>query len=125
MLKHSVKLCRWCGSVSAIVDTLLYNTSCKHSLVLLRMGEIIARNMLSWLKLLIKWLLLQLGGCFYYCIDDALSHEQKTHKINKLFLLISQYSQAKGILYVRKMYVGRKTKNTAQKKKAEDEWVLA
>jgi len=30
-----------------------YTTSCKHSLVLLRMGEIIARNMSSWLKLLI------------------------------------------------------------------------
>jgi len=28
--------------------------SCKHSLVPLRMGEIIARNMLSWLKLLIN-----------------------------------------------------------------------
>ena len=27
--------------------TVLYTTSCKHSLVLLRMGEIIARNMLS------------------------------------------------------------------------------
>jgi hypothetical protein len=31
-----------------------YNTSCKHSLVLLRKGEIIDRNMLSWLKLLIN-----------------------------------------------------------------------
>jgi len=31
-----------------------YTTSCKHSLVLLRMGEIITRNMLSWLKLLIN-----------------------------------------------------------------------
>jgi len=31
-----------------------YTTSCKHSLVLLRMGEIIGRNMLSWLKLSIK-----------------------------------------------------------------------
>jgi len=31
-----------------------YNTSCKHSLVLLRMGEIIARNMSSWLELLIN-----------------------------------------------------------------------
>ena len=31
-----------------------YTTSCKHSLVLLKMGEIIARNMLSWLKLLIN-----------------------------------------------------------------------
>ena len=32
-------------------SSVLYTTSCKHSLVLLRMGEIIARNMLSWLKL--------------------------------------------------------------------------
>ena len=31
-----------------------YTTSCKHSLVLLRMGAIIARNMLSWLELLIS-----------------------------------------------------------------------
>jgi len=31
-----------------------YTTSCKHSLVLLRMGEIIARNMSSWLELLIN-----------------------------------------------------------------------
>ena len=28
-------------------SSVLYTTSCKHSLVLLRMGEIIARNMLS------------------------------------------------------------------------------
>ena len=31
-----------------------YTTSCKHSLVLLRMSETIARNMLSWLKLSIN-----------------------------------------------------------------------
>jgi len=31
-----------------------YTTSCKHSLVLLKMGEIIARNMLSWLELLVN-----------------------------------------------------------------------
>jgi len=31
-----------------------YTTSCKHSLLLLKMGEIIARNMLSWLTLLIN-----------------------------------------------------------------------
>ena len=30
-----------------------YTTSCKHSVVLLRMGEIIARNILGWLKLII------------------------------------------------------------------------
>ena len=42
-----------------LTSSVHYTTSCKHSLVLLRMGEIIARNMLSWLKLLIN--------C-YYCI---------------------------------------------------------
>jgi len=40
----------------------------KHSLVLLKMDEIIARNTLSWLKLLIKLLLLHLVGCLYYFI---------------------------------------------------------
>jgi hypothetical protein len=43
-----------------------YTTSCKHSLVLLKMGEIIARNMLSWLELLKKPLLLHLVGCLHY-----------------------------------------------------------
>ena len=31
-------------------SSVLYTTSCKHSLVLLRMGEIIARNMFSCLE---------------------------------------------------------------------------
>jgi len=31
-----------------------YTTSCKSSLVLLKMGKITARNMLSWLELLIN-----------------------------------------------------------------------
>jgi len=31
-----------------------YTTSCKHSLTLLKMGEIIVWNMLSWLELLIN-----------------------------------------------------------------------
>jgi len=43
-------------------SSIYYTSSCKHSLVLLRMGEIIARNMLSWLKLLTKLLLLHLFG---------------------------------------------------------------
>jgi len=51
-----------------IASSVHYTTICKHSLVLLRMGEIIARNMLSWLKsLIIKLLLLHLVGCLYYC----------------------------------------------------------
>ena len=66
------------GSISSVLCT----TSCKHSLVLLRMDEIIARNMLSWLKVLIKVLLLHLVGCFYYCINDARSHKQQILKIH-------------------------------------------
>jgi len=31
-----------------------YTTNCKHSLVLLKMGEIIARNVLTWLELFIN-----------------------------------------------------------------------
>jgi len=56
-------------------SSVLYTTSCKQSLVLLRMGEIIAQNMLTWMKLLIKWLLLHLVVCLYYCINDASSHK--------------------------------------------------
>jgi hypothetical protein len=43
-----------------------YTTSCKHSLVLLKMGEIIARNMSSWLRIFNKSLSLHLVGCLYY-----------------------------------------------------------
>ena len=50
-------------------SSVLYTTSCKHSLVLLMMGEIIPRNMLSWLKVLIKKLsFLHPVGCLYYCV---------------------------------------------------------
>jgi len=47
-------------SAQQAASSVLYTTSCKHSLVLPRMGEIIARNMLNWLKLLIKLKLLLL-----------------------------------------------------------------
>ena len=66
---------RCCLLVTILV---YYTASCKHSLVLLRMGEIIARNILRWLKLLIKLLLLRIVGCLYYCISDGRSH---THQI--------------------------------------------
>jgi len=39
------------------------------------MGEIIARNMLSCLKLFIKLLLLHLVGCLYYCIYHLIDSE--------------------------------------------------
>jgi len=50
--------CRWQDYQQA-ASSVHYTTSCKHSLVPLKMGEIIARNMLSWLKLQIN---------YYYCI---------------------------------------------------------
>jgi len=63
---------------------LVTTTSCKRSLVLLRMGEIIARNMLSWLKLLIKLLLLYLVGCLYYyfmgLVTTPFPASQETHR---------------------------------------------
>jgi len=37
-----------------------------HSLLLLKMGKIIAQNMLSWMELFNKPLLLQLVGYLYY-----------------------------------------------------------
>jgi len=43
------------------------------------MGEIITRNMLSWLKLLIKLSLLHLVGCLYYYINDAQSHKHQRY----------------------------------------------
>ena len=60
-------------------SSLLYTTGCKHSLALPRMGEIVARNVFSWLKLLIILLLLCLVGCLYYCIIDALLHKHQKH----------------------------------------------
>jgi len=61
-------------------SSVLYTTSCKHSLVLLRMGEIIARNILNWLKLLIKFLL-HLVGCLCYCINDARSNKHHIYNV--------------------------------------------
>jgi len=66
-----------------IISPMLSATSCKHSLVLLRMGEIIAQNMLSCLKLLPKLLLLQLVGCLYYCINDFKKGYQPRCNIEK------------------------------------------
>jgi hypothetical protein len=43
-----------------------YTTSCKHSLVLLKMGEIIARKHVQLIGIINKPLLLHLVGCLYY-----------------------------------------------------------
>jgi len=42
------------------------------------------RNMLSWLKLWIKLLLLHLVGCLYYCISDTRSHKHQTSSLTLL-----------------------------------------
>jgi len=41
-------------SYQSAASSVHYTTSCNDSLVLLRMSEIIARNMLSWLEFLIN-----------------------------------------------------------------------
>ena len=64
MKKLQISVHRRCCQEAA--PSVHYTTTCKHSLVLLRMGEIIARNTLSWLKTLIKVLLFHLVGCLYY-----------------------------------------------------------
>jgi len=84
-----LRTCWWPGEVKPqpghqeAASSVHYTTSCKNSLVLLRMGGIIVRNMLSWLKLSIKLLLLHLVTCLYYCINDARSHK---HQIRVLCL---------------------------------------
>jgi len=66
-----------------------YTIGCKPSLELLKMGEILARNMLSWLKFLIKLSLLHLVGCLYYYINNARSH--KHQRDTGLFVSLSIY----------------------------------
>ena len=52
-----------------------YITSCKHSPMLLKMGEIIARNMLSCLELLInRYCCIKFVVCVI-CINDVRSNE--------------------------------------------------
>jgi len=58
--------CWWQGHQQA-ASSVHYTTSCKHSLVLLRMGETIAWNMLSWLKLLIGLLLHLFILLYHWC----------------------------------------------------------
>ena len=91
---HSVgghPVCRWertptmlpAGSQPA-ASSVHYTTNCKHSLLLLKMGESVARNMLSWLKFLItvivasSWLFILfhtvLSVLYHYFIDQKLLH---------------------------------------------------
>ena len=84
-----------CSTGDAAASSVHYTTSCKHILELLRMGEIIARNMLSWLKLLIKLLLLHLVGCLYYRINDARSHKHyKKNPSTTVFRCVCKISKS-------------------------------
>ena len=56
-----------------------------HSLVLLKMGKIISRNMLSWLEFINKPLLLRLVDCLYYLYQRC---TVKQISDNEIYLLI-------------------------------------
>jgi len=52
-----------------------YNTSCKNSLALLRMGVIIARNFVVLIGIINEPLFLHLVGCLYYYIRNVQSYK--------------------------------------------------
>jgi hypothetical protein len=59
LIFRSTRLFTTCGIMQPrccrpAISWVHYTTSCKHSLVILKMGEIIPRNMLRWLELLIS-----------------------------------------------------------------------
>ena len=62
---------RLCLQLVVYAPTMHYTTSCKHSLVLLKVGEIIN-----------KLLLLHLVGYLCYCIRDVRSHEHQISRSN-------------------------------------------
>jgi len=110
-------------------SSVLYNTSCKHSLVLLRMGEIIAWNMLSWLQLSIKfviaasnWLFVLLfslflcalrisGGCCSHAVVPFYIH-YLTYAEHSLTILFPQTTIHIALFFVRKHYQQRATAPT-------------
>jgi hypothetical protein len=67
-----------------------YTTSCKHSLVLLKMSEIIVRNMLSWLDLLINRYCCIYLVVYIICVNDAWSNKYQTltHLLLSIKILI-------------------------------------
>jgi len=80
------------------VSSVLYTTSRKHRLVTLRMGEINARNMFRWLKLLIKLSLLHLVGCLYYCIKSQACYKVWNAVIVwRVFAKLGTYPLKKGV----------------------------
>jgi hypothetical protein len=76
---------RCCRPVSSWVH---YTTSCTHILVLLKLGEIIARTMSRWLRIINKSLSLHLVGCLYYLFQwCAVKQISKWHQPSYLYIL--------------------------------------
>ena len=73
-----------------------------HSLVLLNMGKIIARNMLSWLELLISRYSLHLVGCLYYLYQWC---TVKHISDNEIYLLIKYIKSVLSIVRKRLSYI--------------------
>jgi hypothetical protein len=67
-----------------------YTTSCKHSRVLLKMGEIIARNMLSGLELLInRYFCIQLVVYIIYT-NDARSNKYQIYILHVYYFSVTE-----------------------------------
>jgi len=58
-----------------------YTASCKHSLVFLRMGEIIARKMVSWLLLSIKFVIVASSWLFILLLEKFVIHITFWHAV--------------------------------------------
>ena len=71
-----IQLYQWCAVTQT--SNVHYTISCKHSLVLLRMGEIIVRNMLSWLKLLINCFIV--ASSWLFILIDSTSLPKSQHQ---------------------------------------------
>ena len=66
--------------------------------MLLRMGEIIAWNMLSWFGIIHKPLLLHLVGCLCYCISDARSYKHQTQDVTMYCVRLFHFNVSSPII---------------------------
>jgi hypothetical protein len=81
-----------------------YTTRCKHSLSLLMMGEINARNMSSWLRIVNELLSLHLD---IICFNDAWSKKYQTYlDLWSLQVMILGECLAEYLCFVRSEYQG-------------------
>jgi hypothetical protein len=78
-----------------------YTASCKHSLVLLKMGETVSRNMSSCLRIINKSLSLHVVGCLHYLFTRLFI------LFTRLFICIQFRSRGKHVscLYIYVLFV--------------------